>query len=220
MRQCLALDLRDDPALIARYEALHRRIWPEVAAHLRSHGVTVMEIHRLGTRMVMVMETDGAVHDPRGHVPGRCHRPEAAQMGGADVDLPGAHALDTARRQVDSHGLHLPAGRCCGGMSIRRPCPIPERRSAPFQGKTPGRSRRKCIGLRMNRSGPAPSLRRIHESSLQGIATTGLHAPARTRSTRTRKRAGDRFQAAPHGSRAAVMGIFANRQCQGGEGDE
>ncbi|MCW0038769.1 L-rhamnose mutarotase, partial [Acinetobacter baumannii] len=65
MRQCLALDLRDDPALIARYEALHHRIWPEVAAHLRSHGVTGMEIHRLGTRMVMVMETDDAVHDAR-----------------------------------------------------------------------------------------------------------------------------------------------------------
>jgi L-rhamnose mutarotase len=65
MRQCLALDLRDDPALIARYEALHHRIWPEVAVHLRSHGVTGMEIHRLGTRMVMVMETDDAVHDPR-----------------------------------------------------------------------------------------------------------------------------------------------------------
>lgn len=63
MRQCLALDLRDDPALIARYEALHRRIWPEVAAHLHSHGVTGMEIHRLGTRMVMVLETDDAVHD-------------------------------------------------------------------------------------------------------------------------------------------------------------
>ncbi|MEJ8294792.1 L-rhamnose mutarotase [Delftia tsuruhatensis] len=65
MRQCLALDLRDDPALIARYEALHRRIWPEVEAHLRSHGVTGMEIHRLGTRMVMVMDTDDAVHDAR-----------------------------------------------------------------------------------------------------------------------------------------------------------
>lgn len=63
MRQCLALDLRNDPALIARYEDLHRRIWPEVAAHLRRHGVTAMEIHRLGTRLVMVMETDGALHD-------------------------------------------------------------------------------------------------------------------------------------------------------------
>lgn len=61
------LDLRDAPALMARYETLHRRTWPEVVAHLRSHGVTGMETHRLGTRMVMVMvmETDDAVHDLR-----------------------------------------------------------------------------------------------------------------------------------------------------------
>ncbi|WP_175936539.1 L-rhamnose mutarotase, partial [Burkholderia cepacia] len=30
MRQCLALDLRDDPESIARYEAHHERIWPEI----------------------------------------------------------------------------------------------------------------------------------------------------------------------------------------------
>lgn len=65
MRQCLALDLHNDPVLIARYEAHHRQIWPEVAAHLRGHGVTGMEIHRLGTRMVMVMDTDDRVHDAR-----------------------------------------------------------------------------------------------------------------------------------------------------------
>ena len=58
MRTVLALDLKDDPALIAEYEQHHQRIWPEIAAHLRRQGVTGMEIHRLGTRMVMVMETD------------------------------------------------------------------------------------------------------------------------------------------------------------------
>lgn len=63
MRHCLALDLRPDEALIARYEAHHRRIWPGVADHLRSHGVTAMEIYRLGTRLAMVMETDDAVYD-------------------------------------------------------------------------------------------------------------------------------------------------------------
>ena len=53
MRHFLALDLRDDPALIAEYEAHHRRIWPEVRGHLHAHGVTAMSIYRLGTRMVM-----------------------------------------------------------------------------------------------------------------------------------------------------------------------
>ncbi|UDM53419.1 L-rhamnose mutarotase [Cupriavidus sp. MP-37] len=64
MRYCLALDLKDDPQQIAAYEAHHRRIWPEVAQHLRRHGVTGMEIWRLGTRLVMVMDTDDARYDP------------------------------------------------------------------------------------------------------------------------------------------------------------
>lgn len=64
MRHCYALDLRDDAGSIAQYEAHHRHIWPEVAAHLRRHGVLGMEIYRLGTRMVMVMDTDDAVYDP------------------------------------------------------------------------------------------------------------------------------------------------------------
>ncbi|MGX9718525.1 L-rhamnose mutarotase [Stenotrophomonas acidaminiphila] len=63
MRHCLALDLKDDPALIAQYEAHHRAVWPEVLAHLRGHGVRELEIFRLGTRMVMVMDTDDAVFD-------------------------------------------------------------------------------------------------------------------------------------------------------------
>lgn len=63
MRHCLALDLKDDPALIAEYEAYHRNVWPEVRTHLHAHGVTGMEIYRLGTRMVMLMETDDARYD-------------------------------------------------------------------------------------------------------------------------------------------------------------
>lgn len=63
MRHCLALDLHDDPALIAAYEEHHRRVWPEVLAHLRAQGVRELEIFRLGTRMVMVMDTDDAVFD-------------------------------------------------------------------------------------------------------------------------------------------------------------
>lgn len=64
MQHLLALDLKDDPALIERYEAHHRAVWPEVLAHLARHGITAMTIHRLGTRMVMVMHTDDAVYDP------------------------------------------------------------------------------------------------------------------------------------------------------------
>jgi L-rhamnose mutarotase len=63
MRHCLMLDLQDDPALIAQYEAHHRAIWPEVREHLRQQGVTGMEIFRLGTRLCMFMETDDAHFD-------------------------------------------------------------------------------------------------------------------------------------------------------------
>ena len=56
-RQCLTLDLIDDPALILEYEHLHQKIWPRVSEHLRQHGVLDMQIWRLGTRLFMVMDT-------------------------------------------------------------------------------------------------------------------------------------------------------------------
>jgi L-rhamnose mutarotase len=56
-RQCLALDLIDDCALIAEYESLHQQIWPQICSHLRDHGVLDMQIWRLGTRVFMVMDT-------------------------------------------------------------------------------------------------------------------------------------------------------------------
>ena len=51
-----ALDLVDSEEKIAEYQRLHEKIWSEVAAHLREHGILNMEIHRLGTRLFMVME--------------------------------------------------------------------------------------------------------------------------------------------------------------------
>ena len=58
-RYCLALDLKNDPQLIAEYEAHHGSVWPEVLASIRQSGIVSMEIYRLGTRLVMVMEVDG-----------------------------------------------------------------------------------------------------------------------------------------------------------------
>lgn len=57
-RSCLALDLRDDPALIDEYCRLHEQIWPEIAASIREAGVVSMEIWRTGNRLLMVMETN------------------------------------------------------------------------------------------------------------------------------------------------------------------
>jgi L-rhamnose mutarotase len=63
VRYCLALDLKEDPALIARYEELHREVWPDVIRHIRDQGVVYMEIYRLGTRLTMIMETDDTLYD-------------------------------------------------------------------------------------------------------------------------------------------------------------
>src|SRR5207245_41723 len=53
----MALDLRDDPQLIARYKKEHAEVWPEVVARLRDIGVTEMKIFLLGRRMFMYCET-------------------------------------------------------------------------------------------------------------------------------------------------------------------
>lgn len=57
-RVCFALDLVDDAALIAEYEARHAAgaLWPAVSAHIRAHGVIDMEIWRVGDRMTMIAE--------------------------------------------------------------------------------------------------------------------------------------------------------------------
>ncbi|WP_198174861.1 L-rhamnose mutarotase [Spirosoma arboris] len=58
MRYCLALDLKDDPALIAEYEQYHKKLQPAIEASIRDYGITEMEIYRIGNRLFMIMETD------------------------------------------------------------------------------------------------------------------------------------------------------------------
>ena len=57
-RYCLALDLKNDPALIAAYEALHKKISPDIEASISDSGILDMQIYRFGTRMFMILETD------------------------------------------------------------------------------------------------------------------------------------------------------------------
>ncbi len=59
-RFCLALDLKDDPELIAAYEAHHREVWPEILASIREAGILDMKIYRTGNRLFMLMETNDA----------------------------------------------------------------------------------------------------------------------------------------------------------------
>lgn len=58
MRYCFALDLKNDPALIAEYERYHQKIWPEIDASIRESGIKDMEIYRIENRLFMIMETD------------------------------------------------------------------------------------------------------------------------------------------------------------------
>ena len=59
-RHCLALDLVDDPALIAEYEHWHRteNAWPEIKKSILDAGIVQMEIYRTGNRLFMIMETN------------------------------------------------------------------------------------------------------------------------------------------------------------------
>jgi len=55
-RYALALDLVDNPTLIAEYEAYHRAVWPEIQASIREAGIVAMEIYRFANRLFMLME--------------------------------------------------------------------------------------------------------------------------------------------------------------------
>lgn len=59
-RYCFALDLVDNPALIAEYEHWHKpeNVWPEIKKSIMDAGITDMEIYRTGNRLFMIMETD------------------------------------------------------------------------------------------------------------------------------------------------------------------
>lgn len=57
-RFCFALDLQDDPALIAEYKRHHERVWPEITRSIKDSGIESMEIYQLGTRLFMVMEVN------------------------------------------------------------------------------------------------------------------------------------------------------------------
>ncbi len=57
-RYCLALDLKDDPALIKEYEAHHTTIWPEITESIKNSGIHVLDIYRTGNRLFMIIEAN------------------------------------------------------------------------------------------------------------------------------------------------------------------
>jgi len=57
-RYCLALDLKDDPDLIAEYEKYHQNVWPEIINSIKDSGIETLDIYRTGNRMFMVIEAN------------------------------------------------------------------------------------------------------------------------------------------------------------------
>lgn len=64
-RKCFAVDLHDDPELIARYRLWHRVGGPPeaVTASIRADDIRQLEIYLIGNRMFMIME-QGDNFDP------------------------------------------------------------------------------------------------------------------------------------------------------------
>ena len=59
-RYCLALDLIDEPSLIAEYRRWHKgeNGWPEIRKSILDSGIRSMEIYCVGNRLFMIIETD------------------------------------------------------------------------------------------------------------------------------------------------------------------
>ena len=57
-RFCFTLDLKNDPALIAEYEAYHENVWPEIIESIRTSGIENMQIYRFSNRLFMIMEVN------------------------------------------------------------------------------------------------------------------------------------------------------------------
>lgn len=55
-KYCLALDLIDDPALIANYRAYHQEVWPEIVKSIKDAGIDVLDIYCTGNRLFMILE--------------------------------------------------------------------------------------------------------------------------------------------------------------------
>ena len=58
-KYCLALDLKEDPQLIAEYKEHHQQVWPEIIKSIKDSGITLLDIYSVGNRMFMIIEANG-----------------------------------------------------------------------------------------------------------------------------------------------------------------
>lgn len=57
-RYCLALDLKEDAALIKEYVEWHQHVWPEIVESIKNSGIIAMTIYKFNNRLFMIMETE------------------------------------------------------------------------------------------------------------------------------------------------------------------
>lgn len=57
-RHCFALDLKNDPGLIAGYEKHHRAVWPAIIQSIKEAGIEDLQIYRIENRLFMIMEVN------------------------------------------------------------------------------------------------------------------------------------------------------------------
>jgi L-rhamnose mutarotase len=57
-KYCLALDLKENPQLMAEYKAYHQNVWPEIIKSIKDSGIEVLDIYCVGNRMFMVIEAN------------------------------------------------------------------------------------------------------------------------------------------------------------------
>nr|WP_315246031.1 L-rhamnose mutarotase [uncultured Flavobacterium sp.] len=53
---CLALDLKNDPDLIAEYIEFHKNVWPEIQKSILDSGIISLEIYNVADRLFMIIE--------------------------------------------------------------------------------------------------------------------------------------------------------------------
>ena len=59
-KYCWALDLKDDPDLIAQYKAYHQKVWPEIIESIQSAGIEQLEIYLVANRLFMIMQVNSS----------------------------------------------------------------------------------------------------------------------------------------------------------------
>lgn len=57
-KYCFALDLIDDPDLIAEYKSYHENVWPEIIKSIKDSGIEDLEIYLVANRMFMIMKVN------------------------------------------------------------------------------------------------------------------------------------------------------------------